>query len=125
MVKPWLIDFREPRTLEELAAHIGITVDLFRLATSDSRAGLYHAHRIPKKNRNRHGQFRICFQPIEPVATAHQNLLRRFETFVREVEPRYPHPSAHGYISGRSTLTNAERHSGAERVLHADIENFF
>jgi RNA-directed DNA polymerase len=125
MVKPWLIDFREPRTLDELAGHMGISADLFRLAISDSRAGLYHPHRIPKKNKHRHGEYRVCFQPIGALAIAHKNLLRRFEPFAREVEPRYPHPCAHGYISDRSTRTNAEIHCGAPRVLHADVENFF
>jgi hypothetical protein len=125
MVTPWSIDFREPNTLEELAVHLGITADLLRLLTGSSRAGFYLRHRIPKKNPKRRGEHRVVFEPIRALGNAHKNLLRRFETFVRDVEPRYPHPCAHGYVSNRSTLTNAQPHCGAPQVLHADVEDFF
>lgn len=125
MVTSWSIDFREPKTLEELALHLGITADLLRLMTGPSRAGLYLPHRIPKKNPKRHGEYRVVFEPIRSLGNGHKNLLRRFETFVGDVEPRYPHACAHGYISKRSTVTNAKPHCGAPKVLHADIQDFF
>lgn len=127
MPNPWLIDFRTPKTLDELAAHLGIKSELLRLITdSPSRAEFYKVHRIPKRNPRRKGELRIVFEsPFEELAKAHKNFLRRFERFIQEVEPRYPHPCAHGYIKGRSTRTNAEQHCGAPQLLHADIENFF
>ena len=126
MVQPWLIDFRVPRSLEELAGHIGIQPEhLVKVVASASRAEFYRAHHIPKRNSSRRGEYRTCYEATEPYKTAHKNLLRRFDIFARVVEPRYPHRCAHGYISTRSTLTNARIHCGAARVLHADIENFF
>jgi len=125
MVTPWSIDFREPKTLEELAVHLGITADLLQLLAGSSRAGFYLRHRIPKKNPKREGEYRVVFEPIRALGNAHKNLLRRFETFVRDVEPRYPHSCAHGYVLNRSTLTNAQPHCGAPQVLHADVQDFF
>lgn len=125
MVTPWSIDFREPKTLEELALHLGIPADILRFLTGPSRDGFYLRHRIPKKNPKRPGEYRAVFAPIPALGNGHKNLLRRFETFVRDVEPRYPHPCAHGYVSKRSTLTNAQPHCGSPKVLHADIEDFF
>jgi len=123
----WLVDFRTPKTLDELASHLGIRSDLLRLiADSASRVEMYRVHRIPKRNPHRKGDVRIVFEsPFEELARAHKNFLRRFERFIQEVEPRYPHPCAHGYIPGRSTRTNAQEHCQSQYVLHADIEEFF
>jgi RNA-directed DNA polymerase len=125
MVTPWLIDFREPKNAEELAIYLGISIDLLALLTGAARAALYLPHRIPKRNPKRAGECRLVFEPVHAVGNAHKNLLRRFDTFVRDIEPRYPHSCAHGYISHRSTSTNARPHCGATYILHADIENFF
>jgi RNA-directed DNA polymerase len=35
------------------------------------------------------------------------------------------HPAAHGFVAGRSTVTNAEPHLGAELLLKTDIREFF
>jgi RNA-directed DNA polymerase len=127
MAEPWLIDFRTPKTLDELADHLGTETTLLRLITdSPSRAEFYQLHRIPKRNPSRKGEFRIVFEsPFEQLAIAHKNFLRRFERFIREVEPRYPHVCAHGYIRGRSTRSNATPHCGTPEILHADIKDFF
>lgn len=36
-----------------------------------------------------------------------------------------PHPAAHGFIEGRSTVSNAEPHVGATAVVRVDLEDFF
>ncbi len=35
------------------------------------------------------------------------------------------HPAAHGFVKGRSTVSNAEPHTGANVVMRVDLENFF
>jgi RNA-directed DNA polymerase len=126
MTEPWFIDFRTPNTIEELAAHLGIDISLLSFITaSPSRAEFYNLHRILKRNPNTIA-FRVVFEcGFENLAKAHKNFLRRFERFVQQAEPRYPHACAHGYVHNRSTRTNAEKHCGAVNVLHADIKDFF
>jgi len=127
MADTWFIDFRIPEDLYGLAGYLGVDPTfLSQITESPSRAEFYLLHRIPKKNPHRQGEFRIVFQPSgEQLATIHKSLLRRFERFVREVEPRYPHDCAFGYIKNRSTKQNAAQHCGSLQILHADIENFF
>jgi retron-type reverse transcriptase len=35
------------------------------------------------------------------------------------------HPAAHGFVKGRSTLSNAEPHTGSTVVVRVDLEDFF
>jgi RNA-directed DNA polymerase len=36
-----------------------------------------------------------------------------------------PHPAAHGFVNGRSTVSNASPHVGAELVVKFDLKDFF
>jgi retron-type reverse transcriptase len=36
-----------------------------------------------------------------------------------------PHPAAHGFVPGRSTVSNAEPHVGATVVVRVDVQDFF
>jgi hypothetical protein len=36
-----------------------------------------------------------------------------------------PHPAAHGFVNGRSTVSNATPHVGAELVVKFDLKDFF
>ena len=45
---------------------------------------------------------------------------------LREILEKIPvHPAAHGFVPGRSTVTNAAVHAGAELVLKFDLSDFF
>ena len=59
------------------------------------------------------------------MANAFKSFARRFDLFVRYIEPRYPRLSAFGYLRGRITIDNAVENCGAPLILHVDITNFF
>ncbi|MCH7495763.1 MAG: RNA-directed DNA polymerase [Candidatus Marinimicrobia bacterium] len=82
-------------------------------------------HLIQKRGKHRAGDYRIVWQAIPDLADSYKSFARRFDLFVRAVEPRFPHPSAYGYVRGRSTIDNAMDHCGAPLILHADIASFF
>lgn len=53
-------------------------------------------------------------------------LLREQRLLLREIEARCTHsPWAHGFVKGRSILTNASIHCGAEYVASLDLSAFF
>ena len=43
----------------------------------------------------------------------------------RVLAPIPPHPAAHGFVAGRSALTGARQHLGAEELLTLDLAAFF
>src|SRR5690606_1377963 len=44
----------------------------------------------------------------------------------REIVRKVPvHPAAHGFVSGCSTLSNAQPHVGQQLVVNADLVDFF
>jgi RNA-directed DNA polymerase len=69
--------------------------------------------------RTRSGGARLLEAPL-PVLAAMQR------TVLREVIAPIPvHPAAHGFVPGRSVLTGARPHVGADTVVTVDLESFF
>lgn len=126
MSKTYSIDFSRPETTSDLASYIGIDTDLFdEVVSSNNRTQFYIRHEIPKRSRHRTNKFRIVWQAIGPLATAHKRIARRFELFVRSVDSQFPHEAAHGYVRQRGTVDNAKVHCGAPLLLRADLRDFF
>jgi len=75
----------------------------------------YQVIPIPKKS----GGVRFLRVPDSRLKHFQKKLLLLLEKIY---VPRNP---AHGFISGRSCITNAERHQGRPFALNLDIENFF
>ena len=120
------IDFRVPANQAELAQYIGIDEDFLALVIQpDKQNSFYMKHIIEKRGKHRVGDYRIVWEAEPFLADAYKSFARRFDLFVRAVEPRFPHPSAYGYVRGRSTIDNAIDHCGAPLILHADIVSFF
>ena len=70
---------------------------------------------IPKRS----GGVRHLFAPHEKLATAQEWILR-------SILDKVPtHAAAHGFVKGRSTVTNASEHVNRALVLNTDLENFF
>ena len=75
----------------------------------------YHKFEIPKKS----GGVRTIMAPTGKLKSL-QSFLASFLT------PYYvPRDSVHGFVPGRSVLTNAEKHVGKNYVLNIDLKDFF
>ena len=74
----------------------------------------YSVYRIPKKNKKTR------------VITAPSDELKEFQNQLREKLEELPiHNSAHGFIKGRSIVSNAKPHIKKNFVLSIDLKNFF
>jgi RNA-directed DNA polymerase len=88
----------------------------FLLATHDDEdEGPYVQFTIPKRD----GSPRVICAPKPQLRWVQRRILT-------EILDKVPaHDAAHGFIVGRSTVTNAEPHVGAEVVLKFDLKDFF
>ena len=105
-------------TPADLAAALGLTVTKLRwLAFHAPASGASHYIRfsVPKKS----GGTRELMRPHRTLAGAQRWLLQNV------LDPLPAHPSAHGFVRGRSTVTNAARHVGRGVVLNMDLKDFF
>lgn len=86
----------------------------FLLASHEGN-GPYLRFTVPKRD----GAAREICAPKSQLRGVQRQILRR-------VLDRVPvHPAAHGFVAGRSTVTNAEAHLGAEVLLKFDLTDFF
>jgi len=75
----------------------------------------YRAVNIPK----RRGGFRNLLVPEDRLKFLQRKMLEL-------LEPRYkPRPAAHGFVVGRSAITNANSHQARPYLLNLDLENYF
>lgn len=112
------------RTPQELADWLQIPIG--RLAWLAHR---FELHRRPKTERAAHYHYawidkrsrgRRLIESPKPRLKAAQNRI------LREILDRVPaHASAHGFVIGRSPLTNAEPHIGQRVIVKLDLENFY
>ncbi|MCA9067425.1 MAG: ADP-ribosylglycohydrolase family protein [Planctomycetaceae bacterium] len=103
---------------EELAAEMGIELNTLRWLTYHRRGAAvvhYHRYELPKKT----GGSRAISAPKAALDQAQRwilvNILNRLN-----VESQ-----AHGFVSGRSIVTNATEHVGREVVINLDLKDFF
>jgi retron-type reverse transcriptase len=105
-------------TPQQLAEALGLTVAHLRwLAYHREAATRIHYYRftIPKRD----GSERPIWAPMKKLKAAQQWILRNV------VEKLMVHGAVHGFLAGRSTLTNAARHTDAKTVVKMDIKSFF
>jgi hypothetical protein len=86
----------------------------FLLAT-DADGGPYTRFTIPKRD----GRERAICAPKKQLRWVQRHIL----DMVLALVP--PHDAAHGFVPGRSTVTNARPHTGAALLVKFDLENFF
>src|SRR5262249_43819379 len=85
------------------------------LVASDEGEGPYTRYTIPKRDGT---QREIC-APKPQLRWTQKQILR-------QILDRVPaHQSAHGFIPGRSTVTNAGQHQGSELLVKFDLVDFF
>jgi hypothetical protein len=103
---------------QQLAEALGLTVGRLRwLAYHRDAATHIHYRRfvIPKRG----GGERAIWAPMPQLKAAQHWVLRN-------VAEKLPvHGAAHGFLPGRSTLTNAAAHTDARAVLKMDLKDFF
>ncbi len=121
-----VVDFKGANSITSLAVIIGMSSHLLEEVATDGRQSrFYKEHRIPKKRPTSDENFRIIWEAESfGLLTAHKQLSRKLEGFARNVS-EYPSEYSHGYIRGRSTLTNARVHAGSKYCVNADLRNFF
>lgn len=105
-------------TPANVAGALGLTIPHLRwLAFHNDAAKTVHYVRfeIPKRS----GGMRTLAAPHKALAQAQAWILRH-------ILARVPvHDAAHGFVPGRSTVSNAEAHVGAHVVINTDLSAFF
>jgi RNA-directed DNA polymerase len=103
---------------QHLADALGLSVSRLRwLAFHRDAATSIHYRRftIPKRD----GTSRAIWAPLPELKRAQRWILENI------VERLLVHGSAHGFLAGRSTLTNASAHRDPAIVVRLDIKDFF
>jgi retron-type reverse transcriptase len=107
------------RTERDLAAWLGIPLARLRWYTHDRPAETtwhYVRSTIPKRGG---GGERVILAPKRELKTLQRKVLD-------DLLVRVPvSPAAHGFVAGRSTVTNARPHVGRRVVLRLDLKDFF
>ncbi|WP_410823290.1 reverse transcriptase family protein, partial [Methylobacterium oryzisoli] len=114
-LKPGLPDLASPRALADA---IGIPLAELRFLAYDralSRISHYQRFTLPKKT----GGERLISAPMPRLKRAQYWVL---DAILGKVPV---HEAAHGFVPGRSILTNARAHVGREVVVNLDLKDFF
>jgi hypothetical protein len=104
--------------LAELRQQLGIKSPSqlgYLLLASDQRGGPYTRFTIRKRG----GGERVICAPRKQLRWVQRQILDQILAKVPT------HPAAHGFVAGRSTVTNAEPHRGAALLLKFDLTDFF
>ena len=102
----------------QLAEALGLSIAELRWMTyhRDVASTLhYRRFTIPKRD----GKERAIWAPMPRLKEAQRWVLRNI------VEKLLVHGSVHGFLAGRSTLTNAASHPDPDLVVKVDIKDFF
>jgi retron-type reverse transcriptase len=102
----------------DLSKALGLEIPRLRWLAYHSDAAMishYIYFTIPKKS----GGVRQLAAPHETLAVAQEWILHNI------LEKIPTHDAAHGFVKGRSTVTNATMHVGKDLVLNADLKDFF
>jgi RNA-directed DNA polymerase len=105
-------------SIEDLAQHAGVSLRILESLAERIPAG--RAHTVCT-HRKRRGGIREIVKPGPMLDIVTKNLHRSFST----VLPYRPADHVHGFISGRSTVSNAAAHLNKACVLRVDLEDFF
>lgn len=102
----------------DVALALGLDVGQLRwLCFHDdaSRVSHYRQFTVPKRSGGR----RVLAAPLPHLKKAQRWV---FDNILRKLEVEEP---AHGFVRGRSTVTNAKPHVGRDLVINLDLEGYF
>ncbi|MEZ6127909.1 MAG: reverse transcriptase family protein [Planctomycetaceae bacterium] len=103
---------------KQLAELLGLSVSELRWLTYSRDAATrihYTRFTIPKSD----GSAREIWAPLPKLKEAQRWVLRNI------VEKLPMHGAAHGFLPGRSVLSNAQQHRGSRILVNMDLKNFF
>ncbi|MGC4773667.1 reverse transcriptase family protein [Micromonospora sp. DT44] len=109
-----------PFSVDDLAQHAGASrevLEALSLALPLGEGRLY----FPWTFRKKHGGIREVVKPVGPFDAITKNLHRSFTDLL----PYEPPGHVHGFVHGRSTVSNASQHLDKTCVLRVDLEDFF
>lgn len=116
------MDLRRIRHREDLKNYLGTSIEHLTRLIEGAASDVFITHWIRKRN----GSWREVWELRDKAdGDFYKTFARLLDAHFREALPGYPHPASHGYVRGRSTLTNAKRHIGATKILKADLRAFF
>jgi len=103
---------------DQLAELLGLSISELRgfaFHTDAAKFVNYARFTIPKRD----GSERPIWAPMPKLKAAQRKILS-------DIVERLPvHGAAHGFIPGRSIVTNADEHNNSRLILKMDIEDFF
>jgi RNA-directed DNA polymerase len=105
-------------TPQQLAEALGLTIPQLRWMAYHREAATrihYYRFTIPKRD----GSARPIWAPMRKLKAAQRWILHNI------VERLLVHGAVHGFLPGRSTLTNARVHGNARTIVKMDIKEFF
>lgn len=105
-------------TAEELAKAMGVEIKALRFLAFNrrvSRVSHYRRFLLPKKT----GGHRLISAPMPRLKKAQNWVLEQI------LEKIAVHGAAHGFVVGRSIVSNAKPHVGADVVINLDLKDFF
>jgi len=105
-------------TSNDLAAALKIELKTLKWLTFHRRGATlvhYRRYSVPKKT----GGVRHISAPGPKLAAAQEWILRNI------LDPVEKSPEAHGFVAGRSIVTNAKLHVGKKIVVNLDAKDFF
>ena len=108
--------YSQLQSFQDLADFLGVRaaqVSYYAFQVDKIRA--YSNFSIPRSN----GQPRVIDVPVRT--------LKYIQRLIHEslVQIYRPHPAVHGFMCGRSVLTNASNHLNSRYVLNIDLQDFF
>ncbi len=113
MLREQFLSLNTPRDVADL---VGITYSTL----------VYHVYKTPKHERyttivipKKSGGTRTLYAPVSPLKL----IQRTLHTVLTSVYS--PKPVNHGFMQGKSIVTNAKFHIGSRWILTVDIEDFF
>ncbi|MFJ3527273.1 reverse transcriptase family protein [Streptomyces sp. NPDC090132] len=109
-----------PYSVDQLAEQAGLSLENLEWLAAQMPTGdglLY----VQRRHRKKHGGIREVVELKPPFKDVSKNLHRDFtDRFSYEVPDH-----VHGFIRGRSTISNASQHLAKRCVLRMDLEDFF
>jgi RNA-directed DNA polymerase len=109
-----------PFSVDDLAEHAGVSAEVLEALSSALPTGAGRLY-IRWTSRKKHGGIREILKPNPPFDAVTKNLRRSFTDLLPYQAPDH----VHGFVRGRSTVSNASQHLGKTCVLRVDLEDFF